>query len=243
VVLSIDHFAIGAKHIYEGAIRLRDETGLESYDGGFFPGMGVAQRPVPLGRHTYIEIESVIEKDMARDHFFGRWFDDVLTAADGCFMGWVIKVGTMDEMRELAARFGTEIKPIPKTGGMAAWGRTLPSGYRHGTPIMTPDAANHPWPRGLPGFIYWPDLDDMPDTIPEAKAVVHRGPIPDGIAWMELGDEALTREFIGPGSYDMDLRFIDAPAGLYAVGINSDQGEIVIRRDPVPLELAADFTP
>ncbi|MCZ7536247.1 MAG: VOC family protein [Acidimicrobiia bacterium] len=61
-MLRIDHFCIGSRHLYEGAERFRAETGLDSYDGGWFPGMGVGQRIVPLGDLCYIEIESVIDR-------------------------------------------------------------------------------------------------------------------------------------------------------------------------------------
>ena len=46
-----------------------------------------------------------------------------------------------------------------------------------------------------------------------------------------------------PGLADMDVRFVDRPAGLYAVGIATTDGEIVIRRDPPPLALARFYTP
>ncbi len=65
-MLKIDHVALCSTNLYETAYQLRDESGLESYEGGYFRGGGVAQRVVPLGNDQYIEIESVIDPEEAR---------------------------------------------------------------------------------------------------------------------------------------------------------------------------------
>jgi hypothetical protein len=92
-------------------------------------------------------------------------------------------------------------------------------------------------------FMHWPDeTADHPDTIAEAGTVTH-GAQPDGIAWLEVGGEAAVREWLGPALADMDVRFVDRPAGLYAVGIRTEGSEIVIRRLPVPLSMARHYNP
>jgi hypothetical protein len=64
-----------------------------------------------------------------------------------------------------------------------------------------------------------------------------------GIAWVEVGDEKLTREWLGPVIEDLDVRFVEGPAGLYSVGVATDDGEVVIKRRPVPLRFAASYSP
>ena len=244
----IDHVCIGARNLYEGFERLRDETGLDCYDGGWNPGMGIAQRIVPLGARTYIEINSPIDHEMALRHFYARWYVAVLSAAGGedRFMGWVIAVDTKENLREIGDRLGLEIAGEGKwiDGKEYAWKRRRPNGQSH-TNENVPDDRHHAWPRGLPMFMLWPDeaAGDHPDTIPEAAAVRHRGVAPKGIAWVEVGDEKLTREWLGPLAGELDVRYVDGPAGLYGMGVATDAGEIVIRRKPVPLELGHHYSP
>ena len=66
---------------------------------------------MPLGRHCYIEINSVIDHDTATRHFYGRWYEAVFADADRAdrFLGWVIAVDKMDELHEIAERIGEPI--------------------------------------------------------------------------------------------------------------------------------------
>jgi hypothetical protein len=244
----IDHACIGARNIYDGFERLRDETGFDSYDGGWNPGMGVGQRIVPLGAKTYIEINSVVDRDMALTHFHGRWYEAVMSDAGrkDRFMGWVIATDSMDELNAIGERLGLEVAHEGKwvDGKETAWKRRRPNGKSHRNQNV-PDDRHHGWPRGLPMFMHWPGENegDHPDLIPEAQAVEHRGAAPRGIAWVEVGDEKLTRDWLGPVIEDLDVRFVDGPAGLYALGVATEAGEVVIRRTPVPLKFAASYQP
>ncbi|HYI23536.1 MAG TPA: VOC family protein, partial [Candidatus Limnocylindrales bacterium] len=191
----IDHVCIGARNLYEGAARLRDETGLDSYDGGWNPSSGIAQRIVPLGRHCYIEINSVIDHDTATRHFYGAWYEAVFADAvrEDRFLGWVIAVDNMDELHAIADRIGEPIAAEGKweNGLELAWKRRLPDGRSHRNENV-PDDRHHRWPLGLPMFMHWPDeANDHPDTIGDVGPVRHRVR-PDGISWVEVGDEATT---------------------------------------------------
>ena len=59
-MIHIDHIAIGCTDLYEASDRMRKETGLGFYDGGWFPPAGIANKIFPLGGQTYMEIESVV---------------------------------------------------------------------------------------------------------------------------------------------------------------------------------------
>jgi hypothetical protein len=242
----IDHFSLGCRNIYEGCERLRDATGLDNYDSGWMPGMGVAHRTVPLGQHTYIEVESVIDYDAASRHFFGQWFESVLADAgrEDRLMGWVIAVDTPEELQEIADRIDL---PVADNGAWdgdleMTWDRLMPDGRKHKASNV-PDDRHHGWPRGLPMFMRWEDKEhDHPDTIRDATTVKHRVK-PDGISWVEVGDEVTTRAWLGPLADQLDVRYVDGPAGLYGVGIASDSGDIVIRAKPVPLHLGTRYNP
>jgi hypothetical protein len=247
----IDHVAIATRNIYEGSARLRDETGLDTYDSGWFPGMGIGQRNVPLGGNSYIEFMSVIDRDQAMQHFYGKWYQAVLDDAgrEDRFMGWVIAVDSMDELRAIAGEMGM---PIATTSGVAipgvtvagedAWDRRRPNGETNGPNHAVPDDRHHGWPRGLPNFMVWDEGSQHPDTVPEASLARHRVQ-PRGIQWVEVGDPALTREWLGPIGDRLDVRYVDGPAGLYAIGIKTDDGEIVVRRKPAPLAMSVHYTP
>jgi hypothetical protein len=247
----IDHVSIGARNIYEGAARLRDETGLDTYDGGWFPAMGIGQRQVPLGNDSFIEIESVIDHDAASGHFFGRWFEAVLADAgrEDRFMGWVIAVESMEELDSIARRLGLPIAttsgdaiPGSTVAGEDGWDKRRLHGETSGPNHAVPDDRHHGWPRGLPTFMVWPEESHHPDALPEARSVDHRVQ-PQGIAWVEVGDASLTRPWLGALGDQLDVRFVDRPAGLYAVGIRTDRDDIVIRREPAPISLGGHYAP
>ena len=160
-------------------------------------------------------------------------------------MGWVIATESMDELQAIADRIGLEVASEGKREGdkELAWKRRRPNGMSHRNENV-PDDRHHAWPRGLPMFMHWPgEADgDHPDLIPEALTVDHRRQ-PAGIAWVEVGDEATTREWLGPVALDLDVRYLDAPAGLYGIGVRTETTEVAIRRPAVPLALGVHYRP
>lgn len=216
-MLTIDHICVGVPHLYEGAVRMQEETGLVAYDGGWFYAFGGAQRTIPLGQLHYLEINSIIDAQMAEENPFGRWFKKVISRGDH-FMGWVLRVDTLEELEEFAGRNGVE---IGKT-----WGRNRPDGRRNKS-LISPTSKDHAWPRGLPMVQLWDDLEDHPDRV---HSVVHEVE-PNGISWLAVGDEETTRKWLGPEGDNLPMKYLNRPAGLYAAGIaTADGGEIVIRR-------------
>jgi hypothetical protein len=223
-MLRIDHFCVGVRHLYEGASRLRAQTGLDPYDGGWFHDIGLAQRTVPLGNDCYMEIESVICHPWAVEHRFGRWFESVISQPGDHFMGLVLAVDSLEELEAAAKRMGTTVA--------RTWGRVRPDDQRN-MAYNTALPDQHPWPRGLPVVMYWPDMSQHPDRIPQAATVNHRV-TPKGIASVEVGGQAELRKWLGPEVDSLPVRYVDAPPGLRAVGIATDGDEIVLRLAPAP---------
>ncbi|MCZ7536246.1 MAG: hypothetical protein M5T61_10170 [Acidimicrobiia bacterium] len=157
-------------------------------------------------------------------------------------MGWALAVDSMDELRELSQRIGSPLSDIlGRSGDGAARGAAAAERQDPQSQGVVPGVRDHGWPRGLPQICLWEDVvADHPDTIAEAATVAHTVQ-PNGISWGEVGDEAATRAWIGPAITEIDIRFRDAPAGLYAVGIRAESAEIVVRREPAPLELGRLF--
>lgn len=219
-MLRIDHIALGVQNLFEGAERLRAETGLGDREGGWFPGIGAANRIAALGPRQYLEVESVIDAVTAERTAGGRWFLDQLRAGD-VFLGWCAGVDSREELDRYAEWFGV---PVEETVT-----RVAADGSVRGSP-RTPSAPEA-WRRGLPNVFY---MD--PDTHPANDAP--HGREPGGIAWMEVGGtERDMREWLGSGVDDLPLRFNHRPHGVYAVAVRSspEEHEIVIRRRPVLL--------
>lgn len=216
-MLHIDHVCIASQNLYEAAARLRRETGLASYDGGWFAA-GMAVRIVPLGNHQYLEVESVIDARRAAGQPIAEHFLKNTASGADCMIGWCLRVDTLEELQAIAARIGTTLPEIP------VGARLLPDG----TTIQvfgTPNSIDV-WPTGRPNFLYWPQT-----TLHPGHGRAEHWVQPTRIAWMELGgEEGELRAWIGDGVDDLPLRFVGGTPGIKAVAVATVNGEIVIRR-------------
>jgi len=220
----LSHVCLGVQNLYEAAHRLREETGLNNYDGGWFSA-GMANRIVPVGNDQYIEVESLIDQRMAERSKGAPYFQDFVdylhasTEHGDALIGWCIRAQDLDELKQIGRRVGFDLPEEPYNGRVRPDGKVLKA---YGAP---PSAEM--WPQGMPNFLYYPE----PDTAPALTPVEHRGFAPQGIAWLELGgDEQKIRDWLGPEASDLPLRFVDGAPGIRAVGIATDNGEIVVRR-------------
>ena len=226
-MIELDHFCLCVRNIYEGAHRLREETGLDNYEAGWLP-PALANRIVPMPNDTYIEIESWIDANGANNSF-GQWFLDASVAGDA-WMFWALRVSTFEELEAVAERLGS----IAFTGESIM---LTPAGEGLGW-SATP-ASMQPWAAGLPNF-YW-----YPGDHPCRTAVNHRRNFA-GVTWMEVGgDPDVMEEHVTSEVFErLPLRFVDQPSGLYAVAIGTEDGdEVVIRASSAtslfPTELAS----
>jgi hypothetical protein len=222
MAVHIDHVSISAQNTYMGAFKLREETGLGFYDGGFFRGQGMANRIFPLGGITYLELGGIIQADKVRDPKNRPWWYDQVKANGEVFTGLCFRVDTMDELRAIAAKKNyTVTTPIV---------RTRPNGSEMKA-FAAPSAALT-WPKGLPNWYYFEEFTKHPSGQP-----VFTWPgmvLPTGIAWLEVGGtEAQMTEWLGMPASNFPFKFNGKAQGLYAVSVNSAKGEIVIRRKAV----------
>lgn len=226
-MITIDHICLGVQNVYEGAQRLRDETGLGHYEGGWFPDYGLANRIVPLGGDVYIEVEGVIDAYKLREgNPVARWFDEQVRDGD-VFIGWCARVAERAQLDRLARRFDTEV--------LDSVLRVRPDGTRPAA-FRVPDAARC-WQAGLPNFFYFADMDKHPSRLP---ADVGASATPAGVNWMELGGCAdAMSDWLGVDATRLGLRFNGDAPGLYAVAVQTSRGEQVIRRPPVRVQAPA----
>src|ERR1700693_4337936 len=99
-MIHIDHVCLGCQNLYEAAARLRRETGLGNYDGGW-GSIGNALRVVPLTNYQYLEVESIIDQRRAAGSAMADYFAN-RTADGDALIGWVLRVDTLEELTEIA---------------------------------------------------------------------------------------------------------------------------------------------
>ncbi|MGE6744053.1 VOC family protein [Allorhizobium pseudoryzae] len=108
-MIHIDHVCLGVRNFFEGSQRLREETGLGCYEGGWFPKLGLANKIFPTGSDTYIEVESVVDVfQYENGNACARFFKGKCEQGD-VFIGWCARVDTRDELEQIAKRLGTDV--------------------------------------------------------------------------------------------------------------------------------------
>lgn len=228
----LDHLTLGVRHLYASADRLRDETGLESVEGGWQRFVPTGHRIVPLPGDVYLNVESVIDHQAPLPPpaaAFRRWFDESVEAGDDRWMTWCLRTKTYEDLEEVARRFGTEV--VKGEGGIQ------PNGVV-GARVMAPDGIANTWAKGLPNWYFHADMAVHPSR---RHAVEHRKPL-RRIAWLEVGGEpSVFEKHLGSETFEsLPLRFVDRPTGLYGVGLTTVDGEeIAIRRESAAPALAA----
>lgn len=230
-VYELDHLTLGVCHLYAGCERLRDETGLDSIEGGWQHVVPTAHRIVPLPGDAFLNVESVIDHHAPLPPpaaAFRRWFEESLEDGDDRWMSWALRTKSSEDLEEVARRFDSEVS--------RGDGAVRPDGVVEAH-VMAPGGSAPPWLKGLPNWYYYADMGEHPSRRSPAG---HRPPLRN-IDWFEVGGEpSVYKEHLGGETFDtLPLRFVDRPYGLYGLGITTTGGdEIAIRRDSAAPALA-----
>lgn len=213
-MIEFDHVLLGCRNLYVAADQLREEAGLECYEGGYFKGIGLAQKLVPLGNFQYLEIESIIDVQEASDseRTIGRHILEATRDAPR-FISTYLRT---DDFQGHVERLGLE-PWVPR--------KTSPTGEERKVALVAPRVD-----ETIESFLpIWFQMEDMSKHSAN-RSVNHRS-APNGIAWVELGgDETRIREWVGPEVDTLPLRFAGGNPGINAVAIAMVDGrEIVIR--------------
>lgn len=218
----IDHVCLATRNIYVTASRLRQRLGLETYDGGWFPHMGVGMRVVPIPQSIqYIEIESVIDTETAMLTDWARWFHSV--SREEALVGWTIRCDDMEALGRVGDRLGFPVKRADRV-------RELPDGSWVSVHSVAPTPLV--WPKGLPNFVTWGD-GIHPG---QRETVVRPNDEPARIVWVEYADpRGELREWLGPDLGALPIRFVDRDdQGITAVGISYASGRELELRPSEP---------
>lgn len=218
MAMHLDHYQLSARNIYETAHKLREETRLGFYDGGYFPDAGLASKIFPLGAGAYLAVEGVIDAGKIQTAATAKAFHD-RTAMGDCFSLLSMRVDRIAELEAIAARHKTAVVKRPvvriRPDGPPVEAFSAPAGasqqgrvnwYCHEKRI------NH-HPAGQPVH-YWPGLIE-----------------PRGVAWLEVGgSEQNMADWLGVPPAQFPYRYNGKAHGLYAIGVRTDRGDVEIRR-------------
>jgi hypothetical protein len=221
--MRFDHVVIGVRDFDRAARRLWDDHGLASVAGGRHPAWGTGNRIVPLGP-SYLELFGVVDPDRAAESDVGRALLGLLGDEDRA-VAWVVAPADLDAT---AARLGLEVSSGARErpeGDVLRW---RSAGFQK--------ALEDP---SRPFFIAW----DVPDGLHPGRMEAPHRVRPLGISWLEVGgDFAAVRGWLGPEEPGVRVGVRPGPPSILAVGIDTDQGEIVLTRYRVRGSLSAPTT-
>jgi hypothetical protein len=226
VAATLDHIHMGCGNVYTTAFDLMKATKIGHYDGGFTADITIGNKTVPLGGSAYLDVESIVDPFATADQSKRPWwYKRAVAVKSPIFSGVCLRVTTMEELSEIARRHGGTVRP-------KATIRTPPEGPPAKfweAPYPAAGTAD-PWESGKPTWCCWEDRLYMH---PSGPPVVNAPGLVDpmGVAWMEMGGtKAEMRLWLDQNPDDFHMKFNGKSPGLYAIGVSTDVGEVVIRR-------------
>jgi Glyoxalase-like domain len=192
----------------DGATERFEALGFAVVDGGRHPGLGTANRVIPLG-NAYLELLGVIDHAEAAASPFGQSLLGRISEGDR-LVRWSIRTERIEQdcgRLELVAERRQRMQP---DGTLLTW-------QAAGLELSLRDA----W---LPFFMQWDDPGDYPGNLP----VVH----PVGtcaLSWLEVStaDPARLARWT-EGHAELPLRFGGGPDGIDAVAISTPGGDVIV---------------
>ncbi|HVL32439.1 MAG TPA: VOC family protein [Actinomycetota bacterium] len=205
--LAIDHVIYATADLDAAAARFEEVYGLRSVKGGNHVEFGTGNRIVPL-RNAYIELMGITDKERAASNALGQ-FIEALTEDGDRFFAFVVRT---DELESHARRLGLEIMP---------GARQKPDGSTISWRLAGLDRAMDD--PSLPFFIQWSPGVQHPGTDPIEHPAKARA-----ISWIEVGAlEPRLRAWVH--HEPLPVRISDGEAGVRAVGVETPDGELVLR--------------
>jgi hypothetical protein len=205
-MLELSQVILGTRDL-DVATRRMEALGLTVLDGGMHPGVGTANRVIPLGRQ-YLELLGVVDEAEARAGWYGRALLAAIAGGDR-FVRWSLRT---DGIEAVATRLGLSAEPRQ---------RVRPDGVRLTWKAAgIAPAAELGW---LPFFMQWDD----PAQYPGGQPVRHASGA-TGVAWIEVATPAPDRLARWTEGAEVPLRLTPGEPGLRRVALAADAGEIVI---------------
>jgi hypothetical protein len=216
--VEVDHVLIAVADLDQGAERLEREHGLLAVGGGRHPGLGTANRIVPLGEQ-YLELIAVADAAEAAGSRLGRRVKAAL-GEGRTFVDWALRTSDLDALRGRLRDAGWELPP--------GWEGSRPRPDGVVLRWRTQDLETTLGPTAIPFVIEW----DIPDGM-------HPGRLP---AKHPSGATRLAK--VGVAAHEPEaarerLRLLLGDSALYTVSEAERDGvvEVVLEgaRGPVVL--------
>lgn len=205
-MLELSQVIYGVRDLAAAATAV-EALGLTTIEGGHHPGLGTANRIVPLNRQ-YFELLGVVERTTAAANPYGQALIRRIAGGD-CLVRWSLRT---DDIEGVAGRLGLPIESRQ---------RLRPDGVRLSWRAAGLDLSlRESW---LPFFMQWDDPHLYPGTTPVQHAAGATG-----VAWLELATDDPVRLKRWMGAADVPLRVVAGPPGLRRVAIATAGGDIVL---------------
>jgi hypothetical protein len=206
-VLELSQVIFGVRDLDVATARFRG-LGFEVLDGGIHPGVGTANRVIPLGRE-YLELLGVVDLDQAAASEYGRSLLRATEHGDR-LVRWSIRTDFIDDV---AALLGLDLEPRRRArpdGEVLTWRAA-------GLALALADAT-------MPFFMQW----DRDEQYPGALAAAH----PNGarrVASLAIAptDAEAFRSWTEGADVPLDLVPAATP-GIVSVTVETTAGDLVI---------------
>ncbi|MGB0960692.1 MAG: VOC family protein [Halocynthiibacter sp.] len=150
----LDHIAVVARTLDEGAAYVRDQLGIELPAGGTHPDMGTHNRLVGFQEGFYLEVIAIDPNAMAPP--YPRWFD--LDTFDGTprIGNWILRCAdTGAALSALGAQYG---RVLPLKRADLRW------------EMIVPQSGRLPYDNCAPALISWKSALHPVDLLPKVEA-------------------------------------------------------------------------
>ncbi|MGO9874681.1 MAG: VOC family protein [Acidimicrobiia bacterium] len=198
---------VGVRDLHDATNRFR-MLGFDVLDGGVHPGLGTANRVVPLGAQ-YLELLGVVSPEQARDSEYGRALTRATNDGD-CLVRWSLRTDAIDEV---ATRLGLGVehrRRVRPDGELLTWRAA-------GLDLALADGT-------LPFFMHWDHEEQYPGVMSATHPNAARR-----VTSLTVTPRNPARFRDWTENADVSLRILDRPVpGLCSVGIETDRGELTI---------------
>lgn len=216
--MRLDHVILAGGDLAAAAERLRRETGIATEPGGSHPGLGTANRVVPLSGGAYLELAGVVDEAVAARAAFGRLVAGAVRSGSDRAVpaAWCVRVRDIDAHAERLGLTATSATRTRPDGVTLRWRLA-------GVERSLEDPS-------LPFLISW---DVPPDAHPGALTV--SGPDVSLVEIRLSGDPAHLERWLDGG---LDLTTVVVERGrpcVRAVVLDVDGRTVVLQRPGQPV--------
>jgi hypothetical protein len=207
-VLTLSQVIFGVRDLEAATARFR-ALGFDVLDGGVHPGVGTANRVIPLGEQ-YLELLGVVAPGEARASEYGRALLRATEDGDR-IVRWSLRT---DDIEGVAARLGIAVEHRRRKrpdGEVLTWRAA-------GLEVALADAP-------MPFFMQWDRADQYPGLM---RAEHVNGARSVSRLWVTPADDTRLRTWTEGADARVE-RASEAEPGIWSVGVETDAGELRIR--------------